>query len=211
MKYFFKLKIKNNTKGFTLIELMVVVALFTTILVVAVGALFSAQAINTKLQQTQMILDGVNLSIEEMVRDIRYGSVFYCTNNDTGVLDQIHQRLSCIYPNGGNILFFKPANALTSTYSENDRIAYYISNGSLFKKEFPEGITTEEPVQITASDIIVENLNFYIKGAEANSTGDYIQPVVTLSISGVTNPSQPNVTPVRFSVQTTSSTRKIDQ
>ena len=208
MKSFFKFKIKNNTKGFTLIELMVVVALFTTIMVVSVGALFSAQAINTKLQQTQVILDGVNLSIEEMVRDIRYGSIFYCTNS---VPNSTPDRLSCAYPNGNNVLVFKPSNSLTGVNSSNDRVAYYVSNGSLFKKEFPEGDTTQSPIQVTASDIVVEKLSFYVKGAETNSKSDYIQPVVTLSISGVTNPSQQNVTPVRFSVQTTSSTRKIDQ
>ena len=80
MKYLFKFKSKKSLKGFTLIELMVVIALFSTIMTVAIGALFSAQAVNVKLQQTQIVIDGINLAIEEMVRDIRYGSQFYCTD-----------------------------------------------------------------------------------------------------------------------------------
>lgn len=214
MKYFSKLKLKSSVEGFTLVELMVVIALFTTIMMAAIGALFSAQAVNTKLQQTQIILDGANLAVEEMVRDIRYGSTFYCTDNS--IMQNFPQvmpdRLSCSYPNGNTVLIFKPGEVLSSaSLSQNDRIAYYISNGALFKKSFPGGDRTIPAIQVTASDIVVNDLTFYVRGAETNSALDYIQPVVTLSLSGITKPNSPNVEQVKFSVQTTSSTRKIDK
>lgn len=213
MKYFSKLKLKSSVGGFTLVELMVVIALFTTIMMAAIGALFSAQAVNTKLQQTQIILDGANLAVEEMVRDIRYGSTFYCTDNS--IMQNFPQvmpdRLSCSYPNGNTVLIFKPGEILSPVNSQNDRIAYYTSGGALFKKSFPGGDTTIPAIQVTASDIVVNDLTFYVRGAETNSALDYIQPVVTLSLSGITKPNSPNVEQVKFSVQTTSSTRKIDK
>ncbi len=212
MKNFTSLKIirkrNSQTRGFTLIELLVVLALFTTIITIATGALFSAQAVNTKLQQTQVILDGVNLTMEEMIRDVRYGSIFYCTGT---VPQTIPTRLSCAHPNGGTALMFKPSVSLTNNNSTDDRVAYYVSNGVVYKQFFPGGVASA-PIQVTTSDVSVDKLIFYVKGAESTTaaTPDYIQPSITLSLSGITKPTQPRVTPVRFSVQTTVSSRKLD-
>lgn len=205
----FKLKINTKVKGFTIVETLVVLALFTTIITIATGALFSAQAVNTKLQQTQIILDGVNLAMEEVVREVRYGSVFYCTNAVPG---STPDRQSCAYPSGNSVLVFKPADALTVNNSSNDRVAYYLSNGALYKQSFPEGVAST-PLQITTSDVTIEGLRFYVKGAETTSasTPDYRQPIVTVAMSGVTRPTQPHITPVHFSVQTTAASRKLDK
>ncbi|HCC06515.1 TPA: hypothetical protein DEP94_04165 [Candidatus Nomurabacteria bacterium] len=210
MKNLFKLKFKYRAKGFTLVELMVVIALFTTIMTVAIGALFSAQAVNVKLQQTQVVIDGINLAVEEMVRDIRYGSTFYCTDSSFALNPPaiMPDRQDCLYSTGNNALVFKPSNGLTSTNSSNDRIAYYVSNGALFKKSFPAGDTTVPAIQVTASDIKIQSLLFFVKGTGTIPV-DYIQPVITISISGVTTKSQTNQ--VNFAVQTTTSTRKIDK
>jgi len=210
MKYFSKLKFKSGVKGFTLIELMVVIALFTTIMTVAIGALFSAQAVNVKLQQTQVVMDGINLAVEEMVRDIRYGSTFYCTDSSFALNPPaiMPDRQDCIYPDGNTALVFKPANGLTTSNSTNDRIAYFVSNGALFKKLFPAGDISSVPIQVTAPDIKVNSLVFYVRGTGIIPV-DYIQPVITISISGVTTKSKTNQ--VNFAVQTTTSTRKIDK
>lgn len=208
MKYFFEIKVNKKIKGFTLVELLVVISLFTTVMMVALGALFSAQAVNTKLQQTQVILDGVNLAMEEMVRDMRYGTVIYCTSS----LPQfVPDRQSCPYPNGNTVLIFKPASALTSNNSTNDRVAYFLSNGSIYRQSFPEGVASN-PVQITTTDVSIESIKFYVKGAESTTSGtpDYLQPVITFSIFGITKPTQPHIDPVRFSTQTTVSSRKLD-
>lgn len=209
MKPIFTFTTHKGAKGFTLIELLVVLALFTTVITIATGALFSAQAVNTKLQQTQIILDGVNVAMEEMVRDIRYGSIFYCTSS---VPNSVTDRLSCPYPTGNTVLVFKPAAGLTSANSANDRIAYYLSGGAIYRQDFPLGVPGT-PVQITTTDVSIETLYFYVKGADTISAAspDYIQPGVTLVVSGVTKPTQPHVTPVRFSVQTSISARKIDK
>ncbi len=205
----FKLKINETVGGFTIVETLVVLALFTTIITIATGALFSAQAVNTKLQQTQIILDGVNLAMEEVVREVRYGSIFYCSN---AVPQNTPDRQSCAYPTGNSVLTFKPADAMTVNNSSNDRVSYYLLNGALYKQNFPEGVAST-PLQITTSDVTIESLKFYVKGAETTSAGtpDYRQPVVIVAISGVTRPTQPHITPVRFSVQTTASSRKLDK
>jgi prepilin-type N-terminal cleavage/methylation domain-containing protein len=205
-------KNKTTTKdfflrGFTLVELMVTMAIFTSVITIATGALFSAQAVNTKLQETQTILDEVTLSIEVMSRDIRYGSSFYCTNNPT---DQaglaLSARRDCPYPTGYGAVMFKPAMGLrTTTDQTKDRVVYYLSAGVLYKTEYPYG-SSPVTYQMTSQDIHIDTLSFYVYG----SATDADQPVVTISISGTTIPSRKNVQPIPFSVQLSVSERGID-
>lgn len=199
-------------RGFTLIELLVTFALFTTIITIATGALFSAQAINVRLEQTQTIFDGVHLSLETMSRDIRYGTDFYCDTTVPAVVPLV--RHDCSYADGGGtVLIFKP----TATLSSSDRVAYYIQDGGLYKNEYSNSILVDT-YRITPVDAVIDSLAFYVRGAQSSSglqdvanAVDYEQPLITVSLSGATNPTRPNTPPVRFSVQTSVSTRGVDK
>lgn len=202
-------------RGFTLIELLVSMAIFITVITIATGALFSAQAVNVRLQQTQAILDEVNLAAEVMIRDVRYGAIFYC---DTTLPTPVPMtRKSCIYPNGGGVLIFRPVlSLLGSTNRLNDRVAYYVENGTLYKKEYPSG-GAERTLQMTSTGIDVNNLTFFATGAQSmtgtndySSLSDINQPLVTIIMSGVTIPLKRSVTPVSFSIQTSASSRGVD-
>lgn len=211
MKIFTYLKIKKGVKGFTLVEMLISMAIFTSVITIATGALFSAQAINARLEQTQLILDGVNQAVEVIARDIRYGSEFHC---DT-VIPQSSvpmNRTSCPYSNGGNVIVFKPAVSLpNSNFSANDRIAYYLSNGIVYKDEYKEGdISNKITYQITPSDVNISNLSFYVTGAENNASGNLTQPLVTLVVYGLTTPARKNIQPVQFTIQTSVSARALD-
>lgn len=200
----------RTLRGFTLIELLVTMAIFITIITIATGALFSAQAINVKLEQTQVILDEVNLAMEVMVRDVRYGTTFYCTTSLPGTIPA--NRQSC-GSEGGSVLLFRPAVQLTgSTDHIYDRVAYYVTNGVLFKSEYPYG-GTSRTLQMTSSSVSVSKLNFFDRGVySASGAGgnDLNQPLITVVLAGATVPLKPNVPPVSFSVQTSASSREID-
>lgn len=214
MKYFNFIKLKTNPRGFTLVELMVSLALFTMIITIATGSLFSAQAINVRLEQSQVILDGVNLAVEVMSRDILYGSSFYC---DTSLpASMFVSRRSCPYQNsqGGNVIIFKPVIALpSSTDPSLDRIAYYVSNGMIYKDEYVMGdINNKQTYQITPSDVLISSLKFFVVGAESSqfSTPDLNQPIVTIAVSGTTAPTGTTRNSVPFNVQTSVSARGLD-
>lgn len=208
-------------KGFTLIELLVTMAIFINVITIATGALYSAQAVNTRLEQTQTVLDGVNLATEVIVRDIRYGSNFYCDNSLSVPTPVPTLRKSCPYASGGgNILVFKPTTPLVgSTDPTADRVAYYLSNGILYKNEYPSG-GTMKTYQITASNVSIGTLAFYATGLNSSlgspsvdyaSTADNNQPLITLIISGVTIPQKKSVQPVTFSLETSASSRTLDK
>lgn len=189
-------------KGFSLIELLMAVSIFSVITIIAVGALYSVQNINTRTQQSQAILDGMNLSMEQMLRDIRYGSTLHCGGNIAN-LSSLTTRLSCPFPSDpGNILVFKPHNG-----TSGDRIAYYISDGHIMKLDTR---VSSLPTQITSNDVIVSTLHFFVEGASSVQDNDYKQPLVTIVVSGETVPAKINIVSIKFSLQTSVSSRLLD-
>lgn len=213
LKYFFNKKIK----GFTLVEMIVVLGLFSFLMTLATGVLYSTQAISVKLQETQAILDNVNLSMDTMARDIRYGSNFHCTNSLNNSSSSL--RKNCLYENGGGkIIIFKPNNAATST----DRVAYYSSSTSygnvILKDEYTEEGTST--YQITTNDVKINSLIFYVDGANSMSTTtgenaddvyDHIQPLIIVTASGETRPLSITSSSTKFSIETSLSAREIDK
>lgn len=205
----------QSLKGFTLVELLVTMAIFIVVITIATGALFSAQVVNTRLEQTQAVLDGVNLATEVIVRDMRYGSNFYC---DTSIpFPMTTLRKGCLYSGGGTVLIFRPTIGLVGTTDQTrDRVAYYLSNGVLYKNEYPYGGTMRTH-QITSSDVNITSLTFYGTGLNSTTggtdyagTSDQNQPLITMIISGVTIPRKATIQPVTFSVQTSASSRSLD-
>lgn len=214
----------SRIKGFTLVEMLVVLGLFSFIMTLATGVLYTTQAINVKLQETQSVLDNVSVSLEIVSRDIRYGSHFHCstTLHDSTFLE----RKNCSYNdiganNGGVVLFFKPVDAT----NEQDRVAYYASTTAtgkvILKDEYLVGKATTT-YQITADDVKIKSLLFYLVGASSTvfmkdafdvdipGTNDYIQPLITMSVSGETIPLKEGASSTKFIVETSISSRILD-
>lgn len=215
------IKINKSIKAFTLVEMLVAVTIFSFVVLIAVGALFTVQKISTKTQQTQIILDGVNLSMEQMTRDIHYGWEFHCENisgnPDPALLSTYKQRQSCQYdPNSGsvyNALFFRPVN---SNDPANDIVAYYLSTDGATSTimKWTHTATQNKYSHITDPDVNIKALHFFVRGADISpippDLGDYEQPLIMIVIDGVTIPTRSGVLPVEFNLQTTASSRLLD-
>lgn len=214
------LKIKiRSVAAFSLVEMLVVLGLFSSIATLSLGALFNAQSINSHLQETQSILDNINLSIQTISRDIRFGSEFYGTSTiptSRALVPTV--RKNCEFGSGTStgcsVLIFK------SSYAVDDlgRTVIYVKNGSLYKAEFP---SVGDPVilQMTTNDVIIAtgSLTFYVEGAQTSSGSndeggafDYKQPLITFLISGKTKSFKNGVPSVSFSLQTHISAREPD-
>ncbi len=206
------LKIKNtkykvNTKGFTLIELLVSLSIFSFVVVMAIGALYSAQNYSAKAQGSQVILDGLNFTMETMSREIRYGTNFYCDTNSSITLPGNSEKKDCSDLNNlGKTLYFLPNG-------NTDRVYYYLfkdpftGNGIIKRMQIgssgPEDVTSLE-------DIDVETFSFYVEGAKSTGLSDYDQPRVTIIIAGKTIPNNVNIKPTIFRIQNTVTQRVLD-
>ncbi len=201
-------------KGYSIVEILVVLGLFSSIATLSLGALFNAQSVNARLQETQAILDNMNLSSQTVTREIRFGSDFYCAADLPTTRQTVPSvRKNCLPGSApGKVLIFKPSDAV----NDLDRVAYYVSGGILYKDVYPY-LGTTTVLQMTSDDVNVTNFSFYLDGANT-STGssddanaiDYKQPMVTIFLSGITRPAKASTPPATFDIQTVVSAREID-
>lgn len=165
-----KLKSIDNVKGgFTIIELIVSVALFLIVTTISSGAFLALVDANHKSEQLRTVTDNLSFIIEDMTRELRSGRQYHCGNSGTLTAPQ-----DC--PAGDSFLRFQ------SAYVQG--VEYYLSNGQVFKQW---GIGGPSPTTAPMSDqsITITDLKFYVEG----STGGppLIQPYVLLHIKGTIN------------------------
>lgn len=67
---------QKNNSGFTLIEIIVSLAIFTIVAVVAVGAFIKILDANKKAQALQSATNNLNFALESMTREMRVGSLY---------------------------------------------------------------------------------------------------------------------------------------
>jgi len=172
-------RMKSN-QGFTLIEMIVAVSLFTVVMFVAVGALLAISDANRKATALRVVMENLNFAIESMSRSIRTGTDYSCDGGG-----------NC---SGGDTLSFTDqyGSAVTYQYDGNAKsILVRKDLGSL------KGITS--------SEVEVESLKFYVAGVGA---GDGIQPRVIITVKGKAGSKEKLKTD--FSIQTTVSQRQIE-
>lgn len=180
--------IKKLKKGFTLVELLIAVTLFTVIASFSIGAVLSIFDANRRAQSTKTVVDNLNLSIESMARNVRFGGSYYC-----GVNSNLTSTSNC--PNGGD--------ALSVTFN-NARIIYRkfpsTGEGSIQKSE--NGGTSYS--DITSLDTKIQYLKFYV----FNTDNDGEQPYVIVVMKGYVG----NKATVQssFTIQTLMSQRQLD-
>jgi len=69
---------KYRSHGFTLIEMIVAVGLFSIVMLVSISALLSLVDANRKAQALQSVMNNLNIAVDGMVREIREGSNYRC-------------------------------------------------------------------------------------------------------------------------------------
>lgn len=70
---------KNSTQGgFTLVEMIVSLGIFTIVALVAVGALLKITDANKKSQSLKTAINNLNFALESMSREMRVGDVYHC-------------------------------------------------------------------------------------------------------------------------------------
>lgn len=198
----------NSTAGFTLVELIVAVALFAIVMMISVGALLSLTAANRKAQALQSVMNNLNVAIDGMVRSIRMGTNYDC---GSGAVD------NC--PSGDVMFTFKPF-CEGSCDSTNRWIYYYdvdgsICGGNIIKnricKSEDGGLTA---LAVTAQEVTIDSMKFYVvgtmRGCDSPPTPCVpTQPKVVITISGTAGATNVK-TRTTFSLQATAVQRVLD-
>lgn len=194
-----------NKKGFTLIELMVSITIFSIVMLISVGALLSIIDANRKAQSLKSVMNNLNFALESMSRNIRVGTNYHCKPYDgivpPSVPSNITSTSDCSGEDGGVLFAFEGSNGDRS--NPNDQIVYRL-NGTHLERSTDSGATF---TAVTAPEVQLSNFKFYVIGAAPLTAGNTIQPRVVMTIQGMAGV---GVNQTEFNVQASVSQRLID-
>ncbi len=173
----------NTHKGFTLIELMVSVAIFTMVMVVALGALLSIAAAERKAETIKSVISNLDFALDSMSRSIRTGINYDC--NPSLPVSGAPTNDCAASPGATSIGFQAVEASLPGCIIGSPCMVVYClgnagscnSTGTSILRSINNGTF----LPITSSDVIISNFTLYVKGS---SRADQVQPKVTITISG---------------------------
>ena len=181
---------KLFTRGFTIIEIMVAMTIFVTVVVMCSGAILSIFNANQKSKSLRSVMDNLNLTMESMTRAIRFGTNYHC-----GSIGDTTTPFDCSVP--ANSLTVKDVGGVQTTYSlQNGRIVRTVAGTNFF---------------MTSSDANITTLAFRVYGSPAyNSGADLFQPQVIIVVRGTVGSSNKASAQSTFTLETTNSQRVFD-
>jgi prepilin-type N-terminal cleavage/methylation domain-containing protein len=154
-------KISNGMKkGFTLIELMVAVSIFIIVMTISMGSIIGVFDANRKSRSLKTVLNNLNLAVESMSKEMRFGKNYHCISSG-----DITSPQNCA--SGDKFMSFLS--------SDNLQIVYKL-NGTTIEKSIDGGGTY---IAVTAPEIVIDDLTFYTFGADITDT---LQPKVIMKI-----------------------------
>ena len=189
-------------KGFTLVEMLISVSIFSIVMLASVGAVFSIVAANQQAHSIKSVMTNLDFALQSMTRDIRLGSRYAC-----GVSVPLNSMQDC--PTGDVVFRFKANRDMNGdgnyVVSDNyDQVEYSLVNGQIQKKIYD---TTTTYFPITAPEVHITSLKFYASGS---GSGDGKQPKVVMVIQGYSGVNGSGSTQSNFNIQTTVTQRAID-
>lgn len=222
------MKLKSlSIAGFTLIEMIVSLALFSVVVTISVGALLVLIASNEQLQSEQAVLTNLSFALDSMTREIRTGTKYYCVNeasDSSGGPNNIFANgndLDGLLRSGGVPLVQDCPTGLTnnghrvqgvafieggdSVSGSNERIVYFFNKdtGKLYRR-----VGTENAQSIVSSGIFIKDAEFYVTGSEPlrGNPGENDQPSVTIYIEATAT----STSAKSYQIQTTVTQRALD-
>jgi prepilin-type N-terminal cleavage/methylation domain-containing protein len=194
--------IKENTTGFTLVELLVSVALFTVVMLMAVGALLTLIDANARAQNMQQVMTNISFALDSMTREIRTGRGFYCSNSNISDTLPIASVQDC--NSGSQLSIVEGGESLTGS-ANNSRITFRFNAA---EQSVERRIANENWYPITAPGVNITEMYFSVAGSETGRNGDDTQANVTIFISGFAG--ELKSTESSFAIQTTITKRVLD-
>ena len=185
--------------GFTLIEMLVALSLFTIVVTIAVGAFLSLIGASKGVQSEQSVMTTLTFVLDSMTREIRTGNNYYCDDYNTLRTSTLSTSTIRDCSSGDNGLSFVEAGSSITSGSSNKRIAYYFDT-STATNTIMRKVGNGTPQSIVAGGITVTKAEFFVTGTTRLGTGtDTNQPTVTIILeardeTGATTTLQTTVT-----------------
>lgn len=191
-------------RGFTLIELLVSVAIFSVVMVIALGSLLVISESNRKAESLKSVVNNLNFSLDSMTRSMRTGINYTCSPSIP--LAGTPPSADCTVSPGGSSVAF------TDTSNRGVVYKFESSNASLCNQTGIVGCITRSVdggatfSPLTAPEVRVTSLSFYVIGS---SISDQLQPKISIVVSGTMQVTSTLTS--QFNLQTSVTQRLYDQ
>ena len=181
-------------KGFTLIEMLVSVAIFTIVMVIALGALLSLSEADRKAQTINAAVNNLSFAIDSMSRLLRTGLNYHC--GQSGVLADPQNCIvtpqpylafqvvddslnGCVKGSPCTVVYCLSAEGSASSCNTGTSCAADSSCSIL--RLICSGASCGSFAAITSPEVNVSSLGFYVTGSAPSDT---VEPKATLLVSG---------------------------
>lgn len=214
--YLYSMKKHNNKKGFTLIETLVSLGIFSIVVVTATGVILSIITASKRNQSINSVVNNLSYSIDSMVRDISTGYRYRCDYDSNPLVSYTLEAIKLSESNCDDGGILQDNITLVSTITGDERMVKYKSikpadaPGYIEKTVYTEdesGAVTSVTYKLTdINNIDVTELRFVIKNPPTLISGDTAgQPSVFITIKGTARVNQINISD--FFIQTLVSQR----
>lgn len=198
-------KRQKNNSGFTLVEMMVSVAIFSVIMTVGIGALVSVLKKYEVAQEQKAAADSLNFVLESITRELRLGSQYHLFNSGEEVTGPLAAR-------DGSVEVSSSQTQNLIGFNATDNRGYMIfslNNGVLYRTRFakdPAGTYLPGVVapMTDSTQVIIKKMRVTVMNAQ--STEDLKQPLVWMQIVAA----PPENTDREYVVQSLVSQRLLD-
>ena len=155
---------KINKQGFTLLEMIVSLGVFSVIAVIAVGSLVRITSLNRQAQSLQAAMNNINYILESFSREMRFGSAFHCSTPATFSGRNLSTTDCNVGTSGAikqGILFKSARTAIDSSGSVCPLINAYwfIRNGSLWDIRKSQQTTCDETISYDTALSLIDSRN----------------------------------------------------
>ncbi|MEX0931633.1 MAG: type II secretion system protein [Candidatus Paceibacterota bacterium] len=185
---------KNLSKGFSVIELIVAVFIFSIVMTISIGALLSMVDANRKARTLETVINEVNFSMESMLREVRLGTNYWCGYVWSASFPLVEETHGEDCENGGNRIGFLSQDTVNT-------ITYYVDGGVIKRAE--NGV----PSDVTSDNVTITRFDVYVFNARENRND--LQPLAVFVVEGETNFGNEKYQST-FSLQTSATPRKYD-
>jgi len=200
-------KVMDVSRGFSLVELLVSLSIFSIVMLVSTGTLLIMIDINAKAQAVYSSATNLTFALDSITREIRTGYDYFCANTYAagGVMSLQEGSRDCNNNNQGDyIAFTRERDEVRTAY----RFVQDASGGIPGRIEANEG---NGWIPLTSDDVVIETFELVVVGTESfydNDSDDVVQPYTDLFIKGYVNNGLDNDTD--FSIQSHIIQRRLD-
>ena len=185
----------KHNRGFTLVELIVALGLFSIVSTISIGSLITLMDNNRQLRSDQAIIANVGFAFDMMTRDIRQGIDYYCqTFTEAANAATFNNRFSdqndyfgsdrqdCVggFAHPGAVaahgVSFRPPETLIDQ-TDDTRIAYYYDRDL---ETIMRRVGGSDPERIISDTLTVVDADFVVTDTAVFTGSGDRQPTVTI-------------------------------